>query len=244
MSSSSVSRVRMAGTVAVTMVESVQDGHARRPQPHRSPTARSPTPGCRGRSSPTTSSRAESRAALRPRVRVPDRAHRDGLEHGDVPRHPVPPLRRRPRPRRPRPGARRRACPASSSTRPARRRSVPTCSPGSTSPGAPCWSAPGGTATGAPMPTATRPTRSSASTPPSCSPPPAPPLVGIDSVNIDDTRDGDPADPHRPARRRHPDRRAPVPPRPARRSPFTFFAVPPAVVGMGTFPVRAFALVP
>lgn len=38
-------------------------------------------------------------------------------------------------------------------------------------------------------------------------------VVGIDSVNIDDTPGGRAPDPHRPAGRRDPRRRAPVPPR-------------------------------
>jgi arylformamidase len=69
-----------------------------------------------------------------------------------------------------------------------------------------------------------------------------PALVGIDSVNIDDTRSGD-----RPVHSalladdiyivEHLTGLAPLVGR-----PFRFSAVPPRVSGMGTFPVRAFAL--
>ena len=72
----------------------------------------------------------------------------------------------------------------------------------------------------------------------------APPLVGIDSVNIDGTRTGRAADPHGAARRRHPDRRAPH--RPRRSSPAGRSGSSPCrrrSAGMGTFPVRAFAVV-
>ena len=68
-------------------------------------------------------------------------------------------------------------------------------------------------------------------------------LAGIDSVNIDDTRTGE-----RPIHSillaagvpivehlRGLDRLS--------NGPFSFFAVPPAISGMGTFPVRAFAIV-
>jgi arylformamidase len=68
-------------------------------------------------------------------------------------------------------------------------------------------------------------------------------LVGIDSVNMDLTTTGE-----RPAHTALLDAGIPVvehltnldrlPPSPA---PFTFTAVPPAIEGMGTFPVRAFA---
>jgi kynurenine formamidase len=68
-------------------------------------------------------------------------------------------------------------------------------------------------------------------------------VVGIDSVNIDDTRTGErpihtvllaaaiPIVEHLRGLDQLPGR------------PFTFFALPPAVVGMGTFPVRAIAVV-
>lgn len=69
-------------------------------------------------------------------------------------------------------------------------------------------------------------------------------LVGIDSLNIDDTADG--ARPVHTALLRagipvveHLTGLAGLP-----ASGFRFFAVPPKVSGMGTFPVRAFALVP
>jgi arylformamidase len=70
-----------------------------------------------------------------------------------------------------------------------------------------------------------------------------PALVGIDSLNIDDTRDGTraahslllaagiPIVEHLTALDRLP------------RSGFRFFAVPPKFVGLGSFPVRAFAIV-
>jgi kynurenine formamidase len=68
-----------------------------------------------------------------------------------------------------------------------------------------------------------------------------PRLVGIDSLNIDGTRDG-----RRPAHTRllaagiliveHLTNLAALPP-----DGFRFWAVPPKVAGMGTFPVRAFA---
>lgn len=69
-------------------------------------------------------------------------------------------------------------------------------------------------------------------------------LVGIDSLNIDDDKDGS-----RPAHTillgagiaivEHMTNLAALPD-----DGFRFFAVPPRVVGMGSFPVRAFALVP
>lgn len=69
-------------------------------------------------------------------------------------------------------------------------------------------------------------------------------LVGIDSLNIDDATDGT-----RPAHTvllgagipivEHLTALARLP-----RDGFRFFAVPPKVMGMGSFPVRAFALVP
>jgi kynurenine formamidase len=69
-------------------------------------------------------------------------------------------------------------------------------------------------------------------------------LVGIDSLNIDDTAGGE-----RPAHSlllragipivEHLTNLAALP-----REGFRFFAVPPRVAGMGTFPVRAFARVP
>lgn len=69
-------------------------------------------------------------------------------------------------------------------------------------------------------------------------------LVGIDSLNIDDDKDGS-----RPAHTillragiaivEHMTNLAALPD-----DGFTFFAVPPRVKGMGSFPVRAFALVP
>jgi arylformamidase len=69
-------------------------------------------------------------------------------------------------------------------------------------------------------------------------------LVGIDSLNIDDTSGGE-----RPAHSvllragipivEHLTNLAALPAR-----GFRFFAVPPRVAGMGTFPVRAFALLP
>ena len=68
-------------------------------------------------------------------------------------------------------------------------------------------------------------------------------LVGIDSVNIDDTRDGE-----RPIHTILLGGRIPIVEHlrwldELAGRPFTFFAVPPAVVGMGTFPVRAIAVV-
>lgn len=68
-------------------------------------------------------------------------------------------------------------------------------------------------------------------------------IVGIDSVNIDDTRDGT-----RPIHTALLGAGIPIVEHLCRLDeigdrPFTFFAVPPAVVGMGTFPVRAFAMV-
>jgi arylformamidase len=69
-------------------------------------------------------------------------------------------------------------------------------------------------------------------------------VVGIDSVNIDDTRTG-----ARPIHTALLGAGIPIVEHLCRLDqlgdrPFTFFAVPPAVVGMGTFPVRAFALLP
>ncbi len=66
-------------------------------------------------------------------------------------------------------------------------------------------------------------------------------LVGIDSVNIDDM-----ADPSRPAHTLLLRNRIPIVEHLTNLSaigdrPFTFFAVPPSVRGMGTFTVRAFA---
>jgi arylformamidase len=68
-------------------------------------------------------------------------------------------------------------------------------------------------------------------------------LVGIDSVNVDSL-----ADPRRPAHTvllgaglslvEHLTGLGDLP-----RAPFRFFAVPPRIAGMGTFPVRAFAIV-
>ncbi|CEM35373.1 unnamed protein product [Vitrella brassicaformis CCMP3155] len=67
-------------------------------------------------------------------------------------------------------------------------------------------------------------------------------LVGIDSYNIDDTAGG-----HRPVHSRllkdgiliieHMTNLHALPP-----APFRFFAVPPKIAGMGTFPVRVFAV--
>jgi kynurenine formamidase len=67
-------------------------------------------------------------------------------------------------------------------------------------------------------------------------------VVGIDSVNIDDTRTG-----ARPIHTALLGAGIPIVEHLCHLDelgdrPFTFFAVPPAVVGMGTFPVRAFAL--
>ena len=67
--------------------------------------------------------------------------------------------------------------------------------------------------------------------------------VGIDSVNIDDTRTGD-----RPIHTALLDAQIPIIEHlrglaALSGRPFTFFAVPPAIVGMGTFPVRALALI-
>ena len=69
-------------------------------------------------------------------------------------------------------------------------------------------------------------------------------LVGIDSLNVDDTADG-----ARPAHTILLDAGIPIVEHltglaalPG--SGFRFFAVPPRIRGMGTFPVRAFALVP
>ena len=80
------------------------------------------------------------------------------------------------------------------------------------------------------------------STPPSSSSPAGAAVVGIDSVNIDDTRTG-----ARPIHTALLGAGIPIVEHLCRLDelagrPFTFFAVPPAVVGMGTFPVRAFAL--
>ncbi|MET0459472.1 MAG: cyclase family protein [Ilumatobacteraceae bacterium] len=67
-------------------------------------------------------------------------------------------------------------------------------------------------------------------------------VVGIDSVNIDDTRTG-----ARPIHTALLGAGIPIVEHLCRLDeltgrPFAFFAVPPAVVGMGTFPVRAFAV--
>ena len=109
--------------------------------------------------------------------------------------------------------------------------------------GAPCCSTPAGTATGAPTPTATRRTRTS---------PPTTAERLIDGRRRRrrhrlgehrQHRHRRAPDPLRAARRRHPDRRAPH--ATSARSaavPFRFTAAPPAVVGMGTFPVRAVAV--
>ena len=116
------------------------------------------------------------------------------------------------------------------------------CPPMSTSPGGRCCSTPAGTATGTP-------TRYGD---------PAHPFVGMAAVERARRRRrrgrrhrlGEhrrhphrrAAGAHRAARRRHPDRRAPARPRTrCAATTFTFTAVPPAVVGMGTFPVRALA---
>lgn len=69
-------------------------------------------------------------------------------------------------------------------------------------------------------------------------------LVGIDSVNIDDTRTGS-----RPAHSLLLDAEIPIVEHltglhTLPDAGFRFFAVPPRVKGMGTFPVRAFALIP
>ncbi len=71
-----------------------------------------------------------------------------------------------------------------------------------------------------------------------------PAVVGIDSVNIDDTRSG-----HRPAHTGLLGAGIPIVEHltdldalPS--EGFTFFAVPVKVAGMGTFPVRAFAILP
>jgi arylformamidase len=117
----------------------------------------------------------------------------------------------------------------------------PSCSTGSTSPGGPSWCAPAGTPTGAPTATARPATRSWPWPPPSGWWPAGPPWW--DRLG---------------QHRRHPHRRAPDPHRPAGRrhpivehlrgldalgdAPFRFFAVPPAIEGLGTFIVRAFAL--
>ena len=54
----------------------------------------------------------------------------------------------------------------------------------------------------------------------------------------------EPAGPHRDPPRRHPARRAPHGPwRHCPSAGWRFFAVPPRIVGMATFPVRAFAIV-
>jgi arylformamidase len=68
-------------------------------------------------------------------------------------------------------------------------------------------------------------------------------IVGIDSVNIDDTREGD-----RPAHSRLLRAEIPIVEHLTRLTDlvgraFRFFAVPVKVRGMGTFPVRAFAIV-
>ena len=68
-------------------------------------------------------------------------------------------------------------------------------------------------------------------------------VVGIDSVNIDDTRTGE-----RPIHTALLSAGIPIVEHLCRLGeiggrPFTFFAVPPAVAGMGTFPVRALAIV-
>ena len=68
-------------------------------------------------------------------------------------------------------------------------------------------------------------------------------VVGIDSVNIDDTRTGE-----RPIHTMLLGARIPIVEHlrgldELAGRPFTFFALPPAVIGMGTFPVRAIAVV-
>jgi kynurenine formamidase len=68
-------------------------------------------------------------------------------------------------------------------------------------------------------------------------------LVGIDSVNIDDTRTG-----RRPVHTTLLQAGIPIVEHltgleKVAGSAFRFFAVPPKVIGMGTFPVRAFAIV-
>lgn len=68
-------------------------------------------------------------------------------------------------------------------------------------------------------------------------------IVGIDSVNIDDTRTGE-----RPVHSVLLGAAIPIVEHlrgleQLDRRPFSFFAVPPAVAGMGTFPVRAFAMI-
>ena len=67
-------------------------------------------------------------------------------------------------------------------------------------------------------------------------------VVGIDSVNIDDTRTGE-----RPIHTMLLAAEIPIVEHlrgldELSGQPFTFFALPPAIIGMGTFPVRAIAV--
>jgi kynurenine formamidase len=69
-------------------------------------------------------------------------------------------------------------------------------------------------------------------------------VVGIDSVNIDDTRTGE-----RPIHTMLLAAEIPIVEHlrgldQLSGQPFTFFALPPAIIGMGTFPVRAIAVCP
>ena len=113
----------------------------------------------------------------------------------------------------------------------------------STSPDGPCSCTPGGRSTGEPSTTATRATRSSDRPPPSCS-----------STVARRWSASTPSTSTTPGRASGRSTRccsaAEIPIVEHLRGldelagrPFTFFAVPPAIVGMGTFPVRAIAVV-
>ena len=185
--------------------------------------------------------REASRVGLRAGHRVPARTHRDDRQHRHLPRRPVPPVPRRPRPRRraarrggrsPR-DRRRRARPGHRARglrrpRPRRPRRVVLRTGWSRH-----WRTPAYGAGGHPHLTAAATERLVEL---------GPKLVGIDSLNMDDTSTGE---------------------RPAHtgllgagiyvlehltaldqldQPGFEVFAVPPKVRGMGTSPVRAFAL--
>ena len=114
-------------------------------------------------------------------------------------------------------------------------------SPGSTCAAGRCWSTPAGTGTGAP----TRTSRATRSSPGAAAEwlrrTPGAALVGIDSLNIDDIATGE-----RPVHTmllgagipivEHLTGLAALP------DGARFYAVPPPIEGMGTFPVRAFAV--
>ena len=139
------------------------------------------------------------------------------VQHRDLPRHAVPPLRRRPRPRRPRPGPRGR-----------RARACVVDATGGQEAGADLLdgldvAGPGravphrvGRALGHATATASRATRSVGASAAERLVEAGAAVVGIDSVNIDDTRTVSGRSTPSLLARRHPDRRAPLPPRPAR----------------------------